>query len=360
MTAEHLDQPQAVRPGEEVDPARLAAYLHSAIPDLRGDLTVAQYPQGYSNLTYLLRLGERELVLRRPPFGSEGGTAHDMAREYGILRALAPVYDLVPQPLAYCSDETVIGAPFFVMARVPGVILRAQPPPGLDTSPAIMAGLAEAAIANLAAIHALPLDKINLPFKPASGGYVARQVEGWTRRYAQARTDDIPALERAAAWLAAHLPPDGAATLIHNDYKHDNLVLDPADLPTIRAVLDWEMATVGDPLMDLGTTLGYWVEAGDPPALQALRFGPTTLPGNPGRAALVVHYAAVSGRDVSNIVFYYVFGLFKIAGIAQQIYARYQRGHSHDPRFAGLIHAIRALGQTAGLAIDKNRLDSLQ
>ena len=360
MSADYLDQPQAVRPGEEVDPARLATYLHGAIPDLHGELTIEQYPQGYSNLTYLLRLGEREMVLRRPPFGSEGGTAHDMAREYGILRALAPVYERVPQPLVYCSDETVIGAPFFVMARVPGVILRAQPPAGLDTSPTVMARLAEAAIVNLAAIHAVPLATLDLPFKPTPEGYVARQVEGWTRRYAQARTDDIPELERAAAWLVAHLPPDSAATLIHNDYKHDNLVLDPAHLPTIRAVLDWEMATVGDPLMDLGTTLGYWVEAGDPPALQALRFGPTTLPGNPGRGELVAAYAAASGRDVSDIVFYYVFGLFKIAGIAQQIYARYQRGHSQDRRFAGLIHAIRALGQTAVLAIDRNRLDSLQ
>ncbi len=360
MSADPLDHPQPVRPGEEVDAVRLAAYLHGVIPELHGELTVAQYPQGYSNLTYLLRLGERELVLRRPPFGSEGGTAHDMAREYGILQALAPVYARVPQPLAYCSDETVIGAPFFVMARVPGVILRARLPAGLDPSPAVLARLAEAALANLAVIHALPLATLDLPFKAAPQGYVARQVEGWTRRYAQARTDSIPELERAAAWLAAHLPPDSAATLIHNDYKHDNLVLDPSDLPTIRAVLDWEMATVGDPLMDLGTTLGYWVEADDPPALQALRFGPTTLPGNPGRAALVAYYAAISRRDVSNIVFYYVFGLFKIAGIAQQIYARYQRGHSHDPRFAGLIHAIRALGQTAVLAIEKNRLDDLQ
>jgi aminoglycoside phosphotransferase (APT) family kinase protein len=348
--ADWLDQPQAVRPGEELDAQRLAAYLATTAPDLAGPVQVEQFPQGYSNLTYLVRIGEREVVLRRPPFGVGKGSAHDMAREYRTLAGVARVYPRVPRPLVYCADETVLGAPFYLMERVPGVILRARPPAGLALPPATMRRLAEATIDNLAAIHALDYGAAGLGDLGHPAGYVGRQVMGWTARYARARSDDIPEIEQAAAWLAAHIPPEAAPALLHNDYKYDNMVLDPVDLPRIRAVLDWEMATLGDPLMDLGTTLGYWVQADDPPELQAMRFGPTTLPGNLTRAELVQRYAQAGGRDVGNIGFYYVYGLFKIAVIAQQIYARYRQGVTHDARFAGLLPAIRALGHAAARA----------
>jgi len=357
--ATFLDQPRAVRAGEELDVAGLAVYLATALPELTGPLTVAQFPQGYSNLTYLLRLGDHDLVLRRPPFGVAAGSAHDMAREYRILAGLCPVYPRVPRPLAYCADAAVIGAPFYVMERVPGVILRARPPAGLDLGPAVMGRLAAACVDNLVAIHAVDYAAAGLGEGSHPAGYAARQVEGWARRYQKARTDDIPPIERAAGWLAAHIPPEASATLIHNDYKYDNLVLAPDDLAQIRAVLDWEMATIGDPLMDLGTTLGYWVDPADPPELQAMRFGLTTLPGNLDRPALVQRYAQGSGRDVAHVVFYYVYGLFKIAVIAQQIYARYVQGLTHDERFAALLGAIRALGAAAEQAIAKNRIDHL-
>jgi aminoglycoside phosphotransferase (APT) family kinase protein len=351
------DRARAVRAGEELPVERLAAYLAAAAPDLAGPLTVEQFPAGYSNLTYLLRSGERELVLRRPPFGVAKGSAHDMSREYRVLHSLAPVYLLAPRPVLYCADESVLGAPFFVMERVPGVILRGQPPPGLALDAAMLRGLSAAAIDNLAAIHALPWTALPLAEGSHPAGYVERQVAGWARRYAAAQTDEIPDMTAVIAWLTAHLPPESGAALIHNDYKYDNLVLDPADLTRIRGVLDWEMATIGDPLLDLGTTLGYWVEAGDPPELQAARFGLTALPGNLTRAELAARYAAQSGRDVSNVVYYYVYGLFKIAVIVQQIYARYRRGFTQDARFAGLIAVVRTLGRVAVQAGARDRLD---
>jgi len=194
-------------------------------------------------------------------------------------------------------------------------------------------------------------------------GYVERQVSGWSGRWVKAKTDDVPELDRAAAWLAERLPADSGtagAALLHNDYKYDNLVLDPADLARIVAVLDWEMATVGDPLMDLGTSLGYWIDPDDPPGLKQLPAGPTGLPGNLTRAEVVERYAAKSGREVSEILFYYVFGLFKIAVIAQQIYLRYRQGLTRDERFAALLGSVRLLGQTARQAIDRGRIDRLE
>jgi aminoglycoside phosphotransferase (APT) family kinase protein len=359
MSAHWNDQAAAVRPGEELDSDKLRAYLDQHLPGLHGPLTVAQFPAGHSNLTYLLRVGERELVLRRPPLGAKVKTAHDMGREYRILSHLVEVYPRVPRPLLYCQDESVLGAPFYVMERLAGVILRASAPQGLDLSPALMRGLAEHFVDNLVEIHGVDYEAAGLGELGHPAGYVKRQIEGWSRRYQNARTDDVPDVERVAAWLAEHMPPGAGAALIHNDYKYDNLVLDPGDLSRIIGVLDWEMATVGDPLMDLGTTLGYWVDADDPEEMRALSFGLTTLPGNLGRRELVQRYATQSGHDLSNVLFYYVYGLFKIIVIVQQIYARYKAGLTQDQRFAMMIHIVRLLGQAAVLAIEKGRIDDL-
>ncbi len=359
MSRDWIDEPAAVRKGEELDAERLAAYLCARVPGAEGPLVVEQFPSGFSNLTYLLRLGDRALVLRRPPFGAKIRSAHDMGREYTILSRLAPVYPKAPKPLLYCEDEAVIGAPFYVMERVEGVILRAKMPEAMTPPPDRMAAIAGAFVETLAELHAVDYAAAGLGELGRPEGYVRRQVEGWARRYRKARTDDVPAVERAAAWLAANLPPESGASLIHNDFKYDNLVLAPDDWTRVLAVLDWEMATVGDPLMDLGTTLGYWVDPDDPPAMQALRLSPTTLPGNPRRAEVAERYAAASGRDLGDVVFYYVYGLFKIAVIVQQIYARYRAGHTTDPRFAGLLHAVRACGDVAARAIEKGRIDRL-
>ncbi len=351
MQTNLIDQPRDVRPGEELPISQLSNYLAAQLPSVRGDITIKQFPSGHSNLTYLVQIGAQEFVLRRPPFGANIKSAHDMSREYRILSHLFPVYPRVPRPVLYCDDESIIGAPFYVMERVQGIILRAKPPIGLNLTSEAMQRLSVATVDNLAAIHALDYNAAGLGDLGKPQGYVTRQVRGWTERYINAKTDDIPEMERVATWLAEHLPSESGAALIHNDYKYDNLVLDPNDL-AIRAVLDWEMATIGDPLMDLGTMLGYWVEANDPEELRALAFCLTMLPGNLTRDEIVQRYARVSGRDVAQIQFYYVYALFKIAVIVQQIYARWKRGYTQDARFANLINAVRVLAKIAARQLE--------
>ena len=359
-----IDATRPVRAGEELDAAPLAAWLRKRMPELPdGPVEIEQFPGGHSNLTYLLRFGgsgggnpPRELVLRRPPFGSKVKTAHDMGREYKVLSRLYSVYPKAPRALACCDDAAVIGAPFYAMERVRGVILRhQQAPPGIDLAPERMRQIAGAAVDGLAELHAVDYEAAGLSDLGRPAGYVERQVNGWAERWKGSRTDDIPDVDRAFTWLADHLPPDSGAALIHNDYKYDNLVL-ALDLSRIVAVLDWEMTTVGDPLMDLGTSLGYWIDEGDDPALRTLPAGPTTLPGNLRRAEVAARYAEVSGRDVSNILFYYVYGLLKIAVIAQQIYYRFAQGLTQDQRFAALIGAVRLFGRQAVQAIHRDRI----
>jgi aminoglycoside phosphotransferase (APT) family kinase protein len=360
-----VDRSRAVREGEELDGARLLAYLRQHLPELEDELRedalqVEQFPAGFSNLTYLLRSGREEFVLRRPPVGARIKTAHDMGREYKILSHLYPVYKKVPRPLLFCQDEAIIGAPFYLMERVKGIILRAQPPPGLVLSPDVMRSVSETFLENLVEIHEVDYRAAGLGEMGHPVGYVSRQIEGWTKRYYNARTDEVASIERLASWLKENEPADSAqGALIHNDYKYDNVVLAPDDLSKVIAVLDWEMATIGDPLMDLGTTLGYWVDRDDPVEWQRYGFGLTTLPGNFNRAALVEYYAKRSGLDISAPVFYYVYGLLKMAVIVQQIYFRYKQGLTRDARFAGLGQLVKACGDLAGRAIEKKRIDRL-
>ena len=354
------DQSGPVRPGEELDVVRLASYLKQNFPELHGPLVVEQFPSGFSNLTYLLRIGEREVVLRRPPVGAKIKTAHDMSREYRILSHLYPAYRKVPQPLIYCDDDSVIGAPFYVMKRVKGIILRAEPPTGVELKHETMRSLSTAFVDNLLEIHQFDYQSAGLSDLGSPEGYVKRQIEGWTKRYHNARTNEVVELERIARWLLDHQPADSfKSALIHNDYKYDNLVLSPNDFSNVLAVLDWEMATIGDPLMDLGTTLGYWLEATDSAEWQQYGFVLTGLPGNLTRGEILKYYAQKSGRDVGDPVFYYVYGLMKIAVIVQQIYFRYRQGFTKDPRFAGLDRLVRACGIQAERALEKGRVDNL-
>jgi aminoglycoside phosphotransferase (APT) family kinase protein len=350
-----LDAAGGERAGEELDRGKLAAYLAERL-GWQGEVAVDQFGSGYSNLTYLVRCDGHEAVLRRPPVGSKVKTAHDMGREFRILSGLASVYELTPRPLALCDDTEVLGAPFYLMERVRGVILRSRLPAGLELPPPTAKKLAEALVANLARLHALDWRAAGLGELGHPEGYAARQVRGWSERWRAAQTDPVPELDAVAAWLQGNVPAEAGASLVHNDYKHDNLVLDPGDLTRIRAVLDWEMATIGDPLLDLGTTLGYWVEAGDPELLRRMAFGPTALPGTPTRAEVAELYAAASGRDLSALGFYYTFGLFKIAVIAQQIYYRWKQGLTKDPRFAHLLVAIQVLGQQAARVVETGRV----
>jgi len=361
MAPEDLtDQPGAVREDERLDPASLAAWLARAVPGAAGPVELLQFGKGHSNLTYLVRFGGREAVLRRAPRGASVKSAHDMHREFTLLSALRGVYAKAPRPMAFCDDQAVIGARFYLMERVRGVILRGrEQPAGLALGRERMQALSRAFVDDLAALHAVDVRQGPLAALGKPEGYVARQVSGWSERYARARTDEVPELEEALAWLAAHQPRERGAALIHNDYKYDNLVLDPADLSRIAALLDWEMATVGDPAMDLGSTLGYWVDAADPPELRAMAFGPTSLPGNLDRQGLITRYAAASGRDPGDPVFLYVYGLVKLAVIAQQIYRRFRDGHTRDPRFAAMIGGVRVLGRQAARAIERGRIHGL-
>jgi aminoglycoside phosphotransferase (APT) family kinase protein len=345
-----------VRVGEELPLERLTAYLKEHLPEFDGPLTVEQFPAGHSNLTYLLRCGTKELVLRRPPFGNQVKTAHDMGREFRVLSRLSSVYAPAPRPYAYCEDESVIGSPFYLMERRRGLVVRKHLPPEISVSAEMARRLSTALIDNLALLHALDPQAAGLGDLGKPEGYVRRQVTGWASRYAQARTQDVPAMERIALWLNEHTPPETGAAIIHNDYKYDNLILSAEDPTKIVAVLDWEMATLGDPLMDLGTTLGYWVEAGDPEDLRLAAMGPTALAGSLTRGELVERYAEQTGRPVSNPLFYYCFGLFKIAVIVQQIYARFVRGHTQDPRFARLDQLVAILARQADVALHRNSL----
>ncbi len=356
----NVDRSAPVRRGEELPIEPLVDYLSSHLPEVSGPVIVEQFPAGFSNLTYLLRFADRELVLRRPPIGAKIKSAHDMSREYRILSHLYPVYKKVPRPLLFCKDESILGAPFYVMERVKGIILRAKPPAETDLSPEVMRLLSQTFIENLAEIHEIDYEAAGLGELGSPQGYVKRQVDGWTRRYYNARTDEVAAIERLAEWLQQNLPADSVkAALIHNDYKYDNLVLAPDDLGRVVAVLDWEMATIGDPLMDFGTSLGYWVDAQDPEEWQRYGFGLTARDGSLTRNELLEHYSRRTGRVINEPVFYFAYGLLKIAVIVQQIYFRYQKGLTRDPRFAQLGGLVKACGELAQRAIELRRIDTL-
>ncbi len=336
------DQAGTVRAGEELDLARLRPFLlehfgHS------GPVSVEQFPSGHSNLTYLVRLGNREVVLRRPPFGSKVRSAHDMAREYRVLSKLHTAYPIAPKAVLYCDDLSILNAPFYLMEPIRGMIVRREPPLGVPFPPETARRLSEAFLDNLARLHRLDYPAIGLADLGKPQGYLERQVKGWIERYHNSKTHDLPEVERISAWLTERMSPCHETALIHNDYKYDNVVLDPGDATKIVGVLDWEMCTLGDPLTDLGTTLAYWTDPQDPEELQEIRSAPTTLPGTLTRAQLVERYAVASGRDTSDMSFYLTFARFKVAVIIQQIYYRYAQGLTQDERFADLPKRIHAL-----------------
>lgn len=337
------DDASAVRPGEELDISTLEPFLLSRVPGATGPLAVEQFPSGHSNLTYLVRLGNREMVLRRPPFGSKVKSAHDMGREYRVLAKLHAAYPPAPEVLLFCDDLSILGAPFYVMQPIRGVILRRALPPDLEFTPEIARRLSESFVDNLAQLHSLNYSAIGLADLGKPQGYLERQVRGWIERYHGSRTDELTEIERISSWLAAHVPSSSEAALIHNDYKYDNVVLDPVNITKIIGVLDWEMSTIGDPLSDLGTALAYWVEPRDPEELQKIRWSPTNLPGSLTRAQFVERYARITGRDVSHMPFYLAFARFKVAVIVQQIYYRYHQGLTKDARFASMSEVVKIL-----------------
>ncbi len=364
-----------VRQGEEIDVARLSAFLSDKLDLSSGEIDVEQFPAGSSNLTYLVRLGLTEYVLRRPPFGNTVKSAHDMRREFDVLSKLSTVYTPAPKPLLFSSDASIIGSEFYLMERRHGLIIRGKIPgtkkgvgsphvskgsvtkdTTLENSHDLRLDVCRGFIQTLADLHSLDPRDAGLETLGKPDSYNRRQVEGWTKRYFAAKTDSWDALESAVIWLNANIPTESGAAIIHNDYKFDNVMLDPNDLTKITAVLDWEMVTIGDPLMDIGTTLGYWMsrDAGD--QLCNMPFNPRILMENITRQQLVDMYAEALGRSLPEMLFYYVFGTFKIAAICQQIYARYVKGFTADERFAGFNTFVEALGCIAADAIDRRSI----
>jgi aminoglycoside phosphotransferase (APT) family kinase protein len=336
------DNAVAVRVGEELDLARLSAYLSQHLYGV-GPVTVEQFPSGHSNLTYRVTWGGRELVLRRPPFGSRVKSAHDMSREYRVLCKLHEAYDVAPKVILLCDDLSVLDAPFYLMEPIRGIILRRELPPGLRLSSAMARQLSEAFLDNLVRLHSLDYEHIGLGDLGKPQGYLERQVKGWIERYHHSATHTLPEVERISTWLTQNIPQPSDTTLIHNDYKYDNVVLDSNDIKKIVGVLDWEMCTLGDPLSDLGTTLAYWTDPSDPDELQEICSAPTTILGTLTRAQLAQRYALATGRGIHDMVFYLAFARFKVAVIVQQIYYRYARGLTHDERFATIPDRIAVL-----------------
>jgi aminoglycoside phosphotransferase (APT) family kinase protein len=343
-----------VRAAEDLDWTALAAYLRRHLPELHiagldvsADMEVSQFPGGHSNLTYLVRLGEAEIVIRRPPLGPIPPKAHDMAREFRWLDALHPVYPLAPRPYLLCEDTAVIGSVFYAMERRRGIVVRHDEPPGLAGDPALRRRISEAVVDTLADLHAVNIETPPLANLGKPQGFVVRQVRGWTERWERAKTGDIPEMEAVARWLAERLPPEPARPgIVHGDFKLDNVLLDPLDYARVVAVFDWEMSALGDPLVDLGILLAYWTpsaRAGQPDAL-------TTVTDRPGWFTpdlIMRRYAERSGRDLSNIRYYQTFALFKIAVVIQQIFYRYTHRQTDDPRFASFGDRVTFLARQA-------------
>ena len=350
-----IDNPIEVRKGEELDEHKLLAYLKSNLTDFSDHIQVKQFPGGFSNLTYLIQSKTSEYVLRKPPLGANIKSAHDMGREFKVLSLLEPVYNKIPKPVLFCDDITILGSPFYLMERVKGIILRNRISKATELTTDHFTKLSNQTIENLVALHNLELERSNLISLGKPEGYVRRQVEGWIKRYFKAETDEIRSMNLISEWMMSNLPTTENVAFIHNDYKYDNLVLDVNSLE-IKAVLDWEMATVGDPLMDLGTSLAYWVEKDENPALQ--QFNLTWAAGNLTRQQVIEKYAQLRHIKLEDVLFYYVFGCFKLGVIAQQIYARYKKGFTKDERFAGLIYVVKACAMNAANAIKYNRINN--
>ncbi|CEG24161.1 Phosphotransferase enzyme family protein [Planococcus massiliensis] len=344
-----------VRPGEELNRVKLLDFLRLHIDGLpEGELEIRQFGAGHSNLTYDLSIGNWEAVLRRPPLGPVAPKAHDMEREFRILSSLNEVFPAAPKPYVFSDDEAIVGSPFFIMERRHGQVIDTELPKGTEPSEELGEKISELMVDTLVDLHAVDYTKTALAELAKPDGFMDRQVSGWIGRYEQSKTDDIPEVSALAEWMQTHIPQSPAPTVIHYDFKLNNAMFSD-DFTKITGLFDWEMATVGDPLADLGAAMGYWIEQDDPELLKK-GFGKapvTVLPGFYTRQEFIRRYAEKSGRDVSAMHFYLTFAYFKLAVICQQIYYRYRNEQTKDPRFAHFGDFVKSLIQHA-LATAKN------
>jgi len=349
-----------VRASEQLDWDALTRYVREKLSVVLGEefdasapMTVEQFPGGHSNLTYLLRFGSQEFVMRRPPFGPVPPKAHDMAREYRILEAVHPVYPLAPRPFVLCEDANVINSTFYLMERRRGLVVRTDEPPELADRPAERRRASVALVDALAELHTVDIEAHKLGTLGQPAGFVERQVRGWSERWHKSQTTELAEMDALAAWLRERLPPDAPRpTLVHGDFKLDNVMLDALDVGRIVGVFDWEMAAIGDPLVDLGILLCYWVHTSTP----AKRDSVMTVTHRKGwftRAEILERYLARTRFDLTNITFYEVFAVFKLAVVLQQIFYRYTRGQTDDARFAALDGQVAWLASIGSTLVGK-------
>ena len=349
---ELIDRAGEIRAGEELDLDNLKSHLEPILGSKAAELRLKQFPGGHSNLTYLLSSGDETWVLRRPPFGSKVKSAHDMSREYKVLSALKSVYSYGPVPVHFCEDHDVIGCDFYLMNYIEGLVIRREYPEELGLSSDQIRQQLFNFFDVLSELHSVDLKEAGLDNFGRPEGYVRRQVEGWCRRWADSATPDTVDVDATMQWLNDNMPEEsGKASVIHNDYKLDNVIFSAEDPLQVIGVLDWEMATVGDPLMDLGCTLGYWVQTSDPDFFRESRTMPSDIEGAPTRGEIIQRFQQKTGLSVDNFPFYFCFGLFRLCVIGQQIYYRYYHGHTKDERFAGFLKKAYVLQKMCEMII---------
>jgi aminoglycoside phosphotransferase (APT) family kinase protein len=335
--------------------APLCRYLRGKLDGIGDQLEIEQFPGGHSNLTYLLRSGACEYVLRRPPLGPVAPKAHDMAREFRVLRAVNPCFPPAPAVYLLCEDPAVIGAPFFVMERRRGVVIRREIPALLRGQDHLPARASEAFVQCLAQLHSIDVERHGLVSLGRPEGFLERQIRGWSERWMRAKTHNLPEMDHLSGWLAERMPAAQAPAIVHNDFKLDNLMLDERDCGRIVAVLDWELTTVGDPMVDVGTVLSYWSEPGDPEMRREAISPITAQSGWFSRQEFLKRYQSLTGRDLSYVMYFEVFGLYKLAVILQQIYQRYHAGQTRDERFRDFHLRVKGLAEAAMLVLETAR-----
>lgn len=348
-----LDKAADVRPGEELDDVAVDLWLKERVTDLQGSPKVTQYSGGASNWTYCLAYDNREVILRRAPAGTKAKGAHDMGREYRLQSALRPVYQYVPEMLAFCDDESVLGTDFYVMEKLTGVIPRKNMPKGIELEKSTTKQLCLNVLDCLVELHQVDHKAANLEHLGKGAGYVQRQIDGWTERYHKAKTWNVPSGKFVMKWLADNMPKDEKICIIHNDFRFDNVVLDQQNITKVQGVLDWEMATLGDPMMDLGNTLAYWVEKDDDFLAQMTRRQPTHLEGMLTRDEVIQYYCEKMGFDAKDFTFYEAYGLFRLAVIIQQIYYRYHHKQTQNPAYKNFWIFVNYLFWRAKRAIKR-------